>query len=152
MKQLRGFWIAAAVMAGMGAYSAILWLDASSDARRLAQDPVLTEARVVAKDISTTRDKNGSLRETYLVEVEFTDKGGTQHRERAAISPEGFEGVEVGATLTVTYAATEPSLVEVEPGRLGEGSRLAGWTVVIFAALALVFAALALALRGRKRR
>lgn len=116
--------------AGVG----FLWWMASADARALAAGAVQTTGQVV--DLEAERS-NGKTR--HIVEVGFADAAGTAHAVRVVVSEAFFAGLDKGKPVPVTYAASDPTAVEVEPGTASGDAFGIAIIAMVLAALSAFF-------------
>lgn len=138
----RAAFIMAAIV-GLGATGlAALWWMASADARALEKGAVKTMAEVIDLE---AEQSNGKTR--YIVEVGFADAAGEAQEVRVVVSKEFFAGLNEGAAVPVTYAASDPTAVEVEPGTASAGAGLIGVIAAVMAVLTAVLALIGLLAR-----
>jgi Protein of unknown function (DUF3592) len=133
------FLIAAAVMALMALISAGMWYAVAAKSRLIAAEGVAVVAEVTGLEVEVSHGKNGPTRK-YMVDLVFPGPEGQQVSARRSVSRSLYNRLAPGSDLRLRYAASDPTVIEIEPGAMAEGAGLAGWSALLFLALTAVFA------------
>lgn len=104
--------------------SLLLWSLVSAPVRLLEAEGVTGHASVLSLQA-------GPGSGTPMVEVLFAGPEGEGVRARVAVSAAFHAGLQVGGEVPVRFAASDPAIVELEPGALARPARMAGWLVLL---------------------
>lgn len=107
-------------------------------AQRLAREGVQATATVTDRQITERRRTNGTRFETYAVTLAFTTAEGTPTEARSQVDRARYETLTLGTPLALTYAASDPALIELEPGATARRAAAIGALALLPLVMALV--------------
>ena len=117
------------------------WHAAGADARALARDGIVTEARITGlKHVRAS--SQADMSEEFRVTVAYTSGKATDntlelHEERRSVSEAFFTTLTIGQSLPIRILPHAPTTIEVEPGWVEGNSKAAGWVGLVFLILGL---------------
>lgn len=95
-------------------------------------------AQVIARDIRTSRDRDGRTQTEYRVEYRFQPSSGDAVTTRRSVNRATYNAVAPGDEIPVRYVLHDPQINEIEPGQSRRIGRILAAIAVPFGLCALV--------------
>ncbi len=132
--------VLALVWAGLALVAAGYGWVWGAEARLIAAEGVQAEAVVAARRVSESRS-GAQVDEDFHVTLRFADSAGQPQETEVEVTRDRYDALAEGTRVTLTYAASDPGVVELTPGDLAASVRRANVAALVLGAAAVVFAA-----------